>query len=136
MKKLVIKTLQIFYALACLLSLQNCENITIAENLSNELESYEIKILPYNPDNDDNILIIEKICSSDVNCSLVIEGKQIQYKRYINTMLGMPCIEELDSTFIGQLASGQYVLIHSVIDKNSFVPDSIFLIDTISFKVK
>lgn len=61
---------------------------------------------------------------------------QINYKRYFNSLMMMPCRPELDTTLIGPLNPGEYQLVHCMIDKNHLITDSIYLLDTIPLLVK
>jgi hypothetical protein len=122
------------------LGLESCEKQVCEELLLNDLELhdlelYELVVLPCNPDSDDQISVIEKICGTESDVILNFEGKVIGYKRYVNSLIMAPCSPQLDTTLIGQLDKGSYQLVQTVIDLNHQISDSIILQDTIALIV-
>jgi hypothetical protein len=99
-------------------------------------DSHKLIILPDHPESKDQIIAIESICGNESDVILEFRDKQILYKRYFNSLMMMPCSPRADTTIIGQLSKGQYLLIHCLIDKNHLLQDSIFLLDTIPLLVK
>ena len=116
--------------------LKNCEKLTCEELLLDDLELNKLTIVPCNPNSSDQILVVEKICGNETDVILTFEGMQIKYQRYFNSLMMMPCGPKLDTTVIGQLSPGSYQLVHSMIDKNHLITDSIFLLDTIPLLVR
>jgi len=125
-----------FSLLIPLILLRTCDKQYDADTFYEESDQYEILIIPPHPGNQDTILLIEKICSINPEASLKISGNQIYCVRYFNTLMGAPCLPEPDTSEIGLLAAGTYEVIHIVIDRNPFLSDSIFLQDTVFFKIK
>ena len=122
------------FLLVCF-TLKNCEK-QIDEDLSlNDQDFYKLYISPKNPGSEDKILLIEKICGIEPDPVLSYTGNQIVYKRYFNSLMGAPCSPTLDTTIIGPLNSGNYELVHWVIDKNHLLTDSISSVDTIALVV-
>ena len=122
------------------LGLESCEKQVCEELLLNDLELhdlelYELVVLPCNPDSDDQISVIEKICGTESEVILSFQGNQIGYKRYVNSLMMAPCSPRLDTTILGQLNSGSYQLVQSIIDKNHLITDSIIRQDTITLLV-
>ena len=117
------------------LGLESCEKQYCEELLLNDLELHELVVLPCNPDSDDRISVIEKICGTESEVILSFQGNQIGYKRYVNSLMMAPCSPRLDTTIIGQLNKGSYQLVQSIIDKNNLTTDSIVLQDTITLIV-
>ena len=111
---------------------QDVEELKLNDLKLNDLELYELVVSPCNPDSDDQISVIEKICGSESEVILSFQGNQIGYKRYVNSLMMMPCSPRLDTTIIGQLNKGSYQLVQSIIDKNHLITDSIILQDTIT----
>jgi len=114
------------------LGLGSCEEQVYEELLLNDLELhdlelYELHVLPCNPDSDDQISVIEKICGTESEVILSFQGNQIGYKRYVNSLMMAPCSPRLDTTILGQLNRGSYQLVQSIIDKNHLITDSIIL---------
>lgn len=97
---------------------------------------HKLLIMPENPGSEDLILAIETICGNETDVILGFQGNQISYLRYVNSLMMMPCSPRSDTTIIGQLNSGQYQLVHRVIDKNHLLTDSIVLLDTIFLHIK
>ena len=125
-------------AAAILLSsliLVNCEKQDNEDLSIEEPGIHEIIILPEQPGPGDHIEVIEQICGNESEAFVQIEGNQINYKRYMNSLMMMPCIPTTDTTVIGPLGSGRYELVRSMIDLNHQISDSIFLQDTIPFIV-
>lgn len=112
-----------------------CEDLFLNEQELNDLELYELIVLPCNPDSDDEISVIEKICGTESEVILSFQGKQIGYKRYVNSLMMAPCSPQLDTTILGQLDKGSYELVQSIIDRNHLVTDSIIRQDTITLIV-
>ena len=122
------------------LGLESCEKQVCEELLLNDLELhdlelYELHVLPCNPDSDDQISVIEKICGTESEVILSFQGNQIGYKRYVNSLMMAPCSPRLDTTILGQLNRGSYQLVQSIIDKNHLITDSIIRQDTITLVV-
>jgi len=115
--------------------IQDDDNLVLNELDLYELDLYELVVLPGKPDCGDQICIIEKICGTESDVILSFQGNHIEYKRYFNSLMGMPCAPRLDTTFIGQLNKGSYQIVQNIIDKNHFISDSIFLQDSISVLV-
>jgi len=111
---------------------QYCEELELNDYELNDLELYELLVSPCNPDSDDQISVIEKICGTESEVILSFQGNQIGYKRYVNSLMMAPCSPRFDTTIIGQLNSGSYQLVQSIIDKNHLITDSIILQDTIT----
>ena len=114
---------------------QYCEELELNDYELNDLELYELLVSPCNPDSDDQISVIEKICGTESEVILSFQGNQIGYKRYVNSLMMAPCSPRLDTTIIGQLNKGSYQLVQSIIDKNHLITDSIILQDTITLIV-
>ena len=114
---------------------QDVEILELNELKLNDLELYELHVMPCFPDNDDQISVIEKICGTESEVILSFQGNQIGYKRYVNSLMMAPCSPQLDTTIIGQLNAGSYQLVQSIIDKNHLITDSIILQDTITLLV-
>jgi len=114
---------------------QVCEDLLLNDLELDDLELYELIVLTCNPDSDDQISVIEKICGTESNVILNFEGKVIGYKRYVNSLIMAPCSPQLDTTLIGQLDKGSYQLVQTVIDLNHHISDSIILQDTIALIV-
>lgn len=114
---------------------QVCEDLYCCEPELDELELMELLILPCDPDNGDEISVMEKICGTESEVLLSFEGNRIGYLRYVNSLMMAPCSPQLDTTVLGQLSSGTYMLLHSVIDLNHQISDSIILQDTITLLV-
>ncbi len=112
-----------------------CEDLKLNDLELGDLELYELIVLPCNPDSDDQISVIEKICGIESDVILNFEGKVIGYKRYVNSLIMAPCSPQLDTTLIGQLDKGSYQLVQTVIDLNHQISDSIILQDTIALIV-
>ena len=100
-----------------------------------DLELNELVVLPCNPDSEDQISVIEKICGTESEVILSFQGKVIGYRRYVNSLIMAPCIPQLDTTVIGQLDEGSYQLIQTVIDLNHLISDSIIIQDTLTLIV-
>lgn len=118
--------------------LQYCESQIEDEMNDLKLEDglHKLLIVPENPDSEDLILAIETICGNESDVILEFQGNQISYLRYVNSLMMMPCSPRPDTTVIGRLSTGQYELVHMVIDKNHLLTDSIVLLDTIYLHVK
>lgn len=101
-----------------------------------DLEFNELLILPCSPTSDDPVSVIEKICGTESEVILSFEGRLIGYKRYVNSLIMAPCSPRLDTTILGQLPAGSYQLVHTVIDNNHFISDSILVQDTIALLVR
>lgn len=128
-----------FLALLLLgLCLTNCESQFEEEMNDLKLDDglHKLLIVPENPGSEDLILAIETICGNESDVILEIQDNQISYLRYVNSLMMMPCSPRPDTTIIGQLNTGQYQLVHWVIDKNHLISDSIVLQDTIYLQVK
>jgi hypothetical protein len=122
------------------LGLESCEKQDLEELKLNDLELYDLELYelivnPCYPDSDDQISVIEKICGTESEVILSFQGNQIGYKRYVNSLMMAPCSPRLDTTIIGQLNTGSYQLVQSIIDKNHLITDSIILQDTITLLV-
>ena len=115
--------------------LESCEKQDLEELKLNDLELYELVLRPCNPDSDDQISLIEKICGTETDVILSFHGNQIGYLRYVNSLMMAPCSPRLDTTIIGQLNTGSYQIVQSIIDKNHLITDSIILQDTITLLV-
>jgi hypothetical protein len=126
----------VLFVLLSGLSLVSCEEQADEEFICLDTESEKLLIVPENPSSEDQILAIETICGNESDVILDIQGRHISYKRYVNSLMMMPCSPRLDTTSIGQLRAGQYQLVHCVIDKNHLLTDSIVLLDTICLNVE
>ena len=120
--------------------LESCEKQDIEELKLNDLELhdlelYDLVVRPCYPDSDDQISVIEKICGTESEVILSFQGNQIGYLRYVNSLMMAPCSPRFDTTIIGQLNTGSYQLVQSIIDKNHLITDSIILQDTITVLV-
>jgi len=140
MKKTFHSILAVTILLLLSTSLGSCEKQLCDDLLLNgleldDLELNELVLLPCNPDSEDQISVIEKICGNESEVILSIQGKQIGYKRYVNSLIMAPCIPQLDTTVIGQLDKGSYQLIQTVIDLNHHISDSIIIQDTLTLIV-
>jgi hypothetical protein len=118
------------------ISLKNCEKQEIEDGCFevmtfDGLEIHEIAILPDNPGPADQIEIIEQLCGNESEAIVQIKGNQINYKRYLNSLMMMPCVPITDMVTIGPLEPGPYELVRTIIDKNHQITDSVFLKDTI-----
>jgi len=118
----------------------NCEKQDVEGLLLNDLELNDLElnglvVLPKNPDSGDQISVVEKICGTESDVILSFQGNQIGYKRYVNSLMMMPCSPHLDTTIIGQLNEGTYQIVQCIIDKNHLITDSIFFQDTITLFV-
>jgi len=111
---------------------QICEDLLLNDLELGDLELYELIVLPCNPDSDDQISVIEKICGTESDVILSFEGYQIGYKRYVNSLIMAPCSPRFDTTVLGQLDKGSYQLVQCLIDKNHLISDSIILQDTLT----
>jgi len=80
-------------------------------------------------------LLIEKICGTETDATLSFTGNQIEYKRYFNSLMGMPCTPRNDTTCIDPLPSGSYEIVQCIVDRNHLNADSIFLLDTIELVI-
>jgi hypothetical protein len=114
---------------------QVCEDLLLNDLELYDLELYELVVRPCLPDSDDQISVIEKICGTETDVILSFHGNQIGYLRYVNSLMMAPCSPRLDTTIIGQLNTGSYQLVQSIIDKNHLITDSIILQDTITIIV-
>jgi len=114
---------------------QLCEDFLLNDLALYDLELYELKIVPCNPESDDQISIIEKICGSETDVILSFQENQIGYLRYVNSLMMMPCSPQLDTTILGQLDNGTYQLVQYIIDKNHLITDSIIHQDTLTLIV-
>ena len=140
MKKTFYSILAVTVLLLLSTSLGSCEKQLCDDLLLNgleldDLELNELVLLPCNPDSEDQISVIEKICGNESEVILSIQGKQIGYKRYVNSLIMAPCIPQLDTTVIGQLDKGSYQLIQTVIDLNHHISDSIIIQDILTLIV-
>ena len=120
--------------------LEGCEKQDLEELKLNDLELHDLKLYelvlrPCNPDSDDQISVIEKICGTETDVILSFHGNQIGYLRYVNSLMMAPCSPRLDTTIIGQLNTGSYQLVQTIIDKNHLITDSIIRQDTITIIV-
>ena len=128
---------EILALLIIFFGLMSCEKHEIDDDFNCvDSGSNKLLIVPYNPDSNDTILAIETICGNESDVILDFQGQQIFYTRYFNSLMMMPCSPRPDTTVIGQLPDGQYQLVHSMIDKNHLLTDSIFLLDTTCLLVK
>ena len=130
-----------FLILALLLlcpCLHNCESQFGDELDDLKLDDglHKLLIVPENPSSEDQVLAIETICGNESDVILDFQREQINYTRYVNSLMMMPCSPRPDTTIIGQLSTGQYQLVHCVIDKNHLLTDSIVLLDTIYLHIK
>jgi len=114
---------------------QLCDDLLLNDLEFDDLELNELIVLPCNPDSEDQISIIELICGTESEVILSFKGKQIGYKRYVNSLIMAPCIPQFDTTVIGQLDNGSYQLIQTVIDRNHNISDSIIIQDTLTLVV-
>jgi len=114
---------------------QVCEDLSLNDLELHDLELYELVVLPCNPDSDDQISVIEKICGTESEVILSFQGNQIGYRRTVNSLMMAPCSPQLDTTILGQLNKGSYQLVQSIIDKNHLITDSIIRQDTITLVV-
>ena len=114
---------------------QLCEDFLLNDQELEDMELHELLVLPCNPDSDDQISVIEKICGTEAEVILSFQENVIGYKRYVNSLIMAPCSPQLDTTVIGQLDKGSYQLIQYVIDLNHLISDSIILQDTIILQV-
>jgi len=121
--------------LACLW-FPSCEDLHTDNRVFDDSEFYKLLILPENPDSQDPILLIENTCGIEPDPLVNIEGFQINYQRNFNSLMGAPCSPQLDTTIIGPLDSGNYKLIHRVIDLNHLLKDSVISVDTLDLVIK
>jgi len=110
---------------------QECEDLYLNDLELDDLELHELRVVLCNPDSDDQISVIEKICGTESEVILSFQGMQIGYKRYVNSLMMAPCSPRLDTSILGQLDQGSYQLIQTIIDKNHHIADSIVVQDTI-----
>ena len=136
MRSIVNKAGPLMILLLIFLSLMHCEKQPEEESLFYDSDLHGLQILPDNPDRNDQILVVETICGNESDVILEIQGNQIKYLRYFNSLMMMPCSPSPDTTVIGQLATGQYQLIQCMIDKNHLIQDSIAYLDTIPLVVR
>jgi len=136
MKKALHKFTLVLSLLLLCSGLMNCEKQVVEAFEYPDNGAHKLLIVPDHPDSEDLIMAIETICGNESAVILEFEDKQILYKRYVNSLMMMPCSPRADTTIIGQLSAGQYQLIHCMIDKNHLLTDSIVLLDTIPLLVK
>ena len=136
MHQILCKSAVVLFLLLTGFCLLSCEEQAVDELICLEMESKKLLIVPENPSSTDQILAIDTICGNESDVILDIQGWLISYKRYVNSLMMMPCNPRPDTTIIGQLEAGQYMLTHCIIDKNHLLTDSIVLLDTICLHVK
>jgi len=129
----LIRILLLLMAVSCIVS---CEEQEPLEFNCVDTGMHYLRILPEDPNSDDTIIAIDSICGNETDVILTHQGQQITFKRYLNSLMMMPCRPRTDTTVIGQLNGGQYRIIHCLIDKNHLITDSIVLLDTICLLVK
>jgi len=136
MNKNTLKPAGILLSLLLSISLSNCENLELDEFTAEDPELHSLVIVPENPLNTDQLLVIETICGNETDAVLDFQGTVIHYKRYVNSLMMMPCCPRTDTTVIGHLDAGDYQMVHRVIDRNHMITDSIVIQDTIYLHVR
>ena len=131
MKKLSINISHFIILIIFVLVIQSCEKG------DNEEYNKDIKltIYPEYPTAQDEIKIIEEICTYELLKPVIIKEDTIEYKRYFNSSMGMPCLLTMDTVSLGQLEEGHYTITYSMIDISHQISDSIIEADTMHFYV-
>jgi len=117
------------------LIIASCNNQELRVNNYSLGGSLKIGISPVKPTLKDEVLIIDTICDYELLERIKIIDFQIWYVRSFNSMMGMPCIQKVDTVSLGKLKDGSYTIFYLLIDKSDFVNDSIYKIETFHFVV-
>ncbi len=129
----IMKTSLIYVVIFMLIGMlnQGCEKNT---NDSNHLY-HGLTVLPENPTAQNEIMIIEEVSSCSFLRPVIINGNSIEYKRYYDSRIAAPCYLEMDTIPLGQLSTGHYTIMYSLIDLAITTSDSIVDTDEVSFNV-
>jgi hypothetical protein len=128
-----VRILLLMMICSCMIS---CEEQEPPEVQCEDGGMHYLRILPEDPTSEDTIIAIDSICGNETDVILDHRGQEITFKRYVNSLMMMPCRPRTDTTVIGQLNGGRYRIIHCLIDKNHLIADSVVLLDTLCLLVK
>lgn len=122
-------------SLAFLLSAFSCSKQEVGYNKNDLLKFSRFSITPQVPTYNDEIFLIDTICSYDKLQELSICDYQIRYVRSFNSMMGMPCYLKIDKVSLGHLKPGFYTIYYFYVDRSDFAQDTIAYADTARFTV-
>lgn len=116
-----------FIALLCSLLISGCAPETTEIRFSDPA-AYNMKFIPENPKQTDNIeLIVFGDCTYNTLSGVSRTDKTIEIRKQFNSMMKLPCFPQNDTIEIGQLPEGTYTVKYKLVDLSTSVKDSIAL---------
>jgi len=106
----------LFVALLLFLFLA-CTDEQIDQPVITEPSANNMKILPQNPAESDNIkLVIYDDCTYNVLSGITQNGNSITILKQFNSMMKRPCLMRNDTISVGKLSEGVYTLNYKLLD--------------------
>ncbi len=122
----------ILFTALVLLACQDEENL-IDEKVDLSVLS-ENEFVVFKTGNETSMIVYD--CEYNQLKSVTKKGNEIEVVKTFNSMMKRPCILRYDTISLGVLEPGEYTLEYYLIDKNSFVTDSVFFNRVEYFSIK
>jgi hypothetical protein len=97
---------------------------------------FHSSIIPIQPTSNDEVFIVDSCCGYEQFQTLSLKDFEIKYSRIFNSLMGLPCILDVDTVSLGKLSEGRYTLVYNLIDIANINQKLVVRTDTLYFEVK